>query len=111
MTEFDQRDDMLVIRFRAARLDAEEAPSFKAAIEERVQGQPSRAILDASELEFLDSTGLGAIVSLLKRMGPSGALAIVGAQPAVKRLLQITQLDRVFRMFDTVQDAEAALRG
>jgi anti-anti-sigma regulatory factor len=47
----------------------------------------------------------------MKMMGQKGGLAIAGAQPAVRRLLQITQLDKVFRLYDNKGAAEAALRG
>jgi anti-sigma B factor antagonist len=68
-------------------------------------------IVDASRVAFLDSTGLGVFVNLLKMMAPSGVLAIAGAQAPVTRLLSITQLDRVFKLFDDVPQAEAMLGG
>ncbi len=100
----------MIVTVDTDRLDAAAAPAFKKALEAHVTGQPRRVVIDASQIQFLDSTGLGVFVSLLKMMGEPGILAIVGAQPAVRRLLQITQLDRIFRLFDTLSDAEAALR-
>jgi anti-anti-sigma regulatory factor len=48
---------------------------------------------------------------MLKMMDQPGVLAITGAGPAVRRLLQITQLDQVFRLFDSPEQAQAALGG
>ena len=108
---FSRRQDVLVIEIQVDRLDAAAAPDLKSALEVEVTDQPRRVILDCSRVGFLDSTGLGVIVSLLKMMAKNGGLAIAGAQPPVARLLKITQLDRVFRMFGSVDEAEAALRG
>ena len=111
MTSFAERDDILIITVNEPRLDAAAAPSFKAALQSHVVGQPARVIVDLSAVEFLDSTGLGTLISLLKMMGGRGTLALVGAGAAVRRLLQVTQLERVFRLFHTLPEAEAALRG
>jgi anti-sigma B factor antagonist len=111
MTKFYKQDELLVVTVEEARLDAAAAPAFKAALHDNVVGQPRYVVVDLSAVEFLDSTGLGTLVSLMKMMGGHGTLALAGPQPPVRRLLQITQLDRVFRLFDTQPEAEAALRG
>ncbi len=110
MTRFEDRQGVVIVTVDTDRLDAAAAPAFKKALEAHVTGQPRQVVIDATQIQFLDSTGLGVFVSLLKMMGEPGILAIVDAQPAVRRLLQITQLDRIFRLFDTLSDAEAALR-
>ena len=69
-----------------------------------------RIVLDLSGVEFLDSTGLGTMVSLMKALGPEGDLALAGAQAPVRKLLTLTRLDRVFRLHETPDDAERALR-
>ena len=111
MTEFEERAGILHIRIADSRLDAAAAPALKAALEANVTGSPRRVIVDMEAVQFLDSTGLGVLVSLMKMMGQNGGLAIAGAQPAVRRLLQITQLDKVFRLYVDKGAAEAALRG
>jgi anti-sigma B factor antagonist len=111
MTSFRERDGILIVTFEDARLDAAAAPAFKAALQANVAGEPKRIVVDLSVVEFLDSTGLGSLVSLMKMMGERGVLALAGAQPPVRRLLQITQLDRVFRLYDSLHEAEAGLRG
>jgi anti-sigma B factor antagonist len=111
MTEFEDRGGILSITITESRLDAAAAPAFKAALQSNVTGSPRRVIVDMEAVQFLDSTGLGVLVSLMKMMGQKGGLAIAGAQPAVRRLLQITQLDHVFRLFENKTAAEAALRG
>ncbi len=111
VASFETVEGVLHVRIEAARLDAAAAPSFKKALETQLSGKPNRAIIDVRKVSFLDSTGLGVFVSLLKMMDQPGVLAVAGAQPPVRRLLQITQLDRVFRLFDSPGEAQAALRG
>ena len=55
--------------------------------------------LDLSEVDFIDSSGLGAIVSVLKQLDGRGDLVIVGAKPAVMNLFRLTRMDKVFRMY------------
>jgi anti-sigma B factor antagonist len=59
-----------------------------AEVEER---QPHRLVIDMSDVTFLDSTGLGAIVALQRRQRTrGGVVAIANAAPTVERILQLT---------------------
>jgi len=65
-------------------------------------------ILELSDLEFIDSTGLGLILGALRRMREAGGtLRVVGAQGAVLRVLEITDLDKVIPMFPDLESARA----
>ncbi|HKU94996.1 MAG TPA: anti-sigma factor antagonist, partial [Vineibacter sp.] len=68
-----------------------------------------RVILDLGAVEFMDSSGLGAIVALLKRIGRDGDLVLAGTRPAVRKLLQITRIDRILTQHATVDEAARAL--
>lgn len=105
----DQRGDLAVVRVGLPRLDASAAPGFRAEMLGLVEAGQRRIILDLSQTEFLDSIGLGTVVSVLKALGPGGDLAVAGAQPRVRKLFALTRLDRVFRLFDTAEDAALAL--
>jgi anti-sigma B factor antagonist len=98
------------LKVRRSRLDAAAAPAFRSqAIDEAAGGR--RILLDVSEVGFVDSTGLGGFVSLLKSLEPQTELAVGGVQPNVRRLFSMTKLDRVFRLYDSVDEAERALAG
>jgi anti-sigma B factor antagonist len=65
-----------------------------------------RLVIDLSGTEYLDSAGLGVLVSLLKRTRESDlTLVIAGAQPRVQRLFEITKLNQVFIMRENVASA------
>jgi anti-sigma B factor antagonist len=98
-------DGVLVVRVTERRLDASKAPEFKNQIVALTEGEVNRLVLDLTQVDFIDSSGLGVIVSCLKRLGPSGNLAIAGANGAVRRLFTLTRMDRIFSLFDTPQAA------
>jgi anti-sigma B factor antagonist len=103
---FDEKDGILVVTPLGARLDAIEAPDFRAKVGERAQGR-AVVVLDAAPLAFIDSSGLAALISVLKRMAPGGALRIAGPADAVKNLLRITRLEKIFPSFADVNQALA----
>jgi anti-sigma B factor antagonist len=93
------------------RLDASVAPAFRQAVLRLVEGGDTRLVLDLAGLEFLDSSGLGAMVSILKALGSRGALGVAGAQGAVLSLFQLTRMDKVFVLAATRDEAIARLAG
>jgi anti-sigma B factor antagonist len=67
-------------------------------------------LVDLRGVTFMDATGLGVLVGAQKRAAASGAeLLLVMDQPFLDRLFRITGLDRAFRVFATIDDAEASL--
>ncbi|EXG79306.1 anti-anti-sigma regulatory factor, SpoIIAA [Cryptosporangium arvum DSM 44712] len=69
-------------------------------------------VLDVSGVPFLDSTGLGVLMEVHRRLRDnSGAAALVGARPALVRLLTITNLSRALPVYRSVEDASAAVTG
>jgi anti-sigma B factor antagonist len=65
-----------------------------------------RLVIDLSGTEYMDSAGLGILVGLLKRVKESDlVMAVAGAKPQVKRVFEITRLNRVFTMHDDVTSA------
>jgi anti-sigma B factor antagonist len=77
-----------------------------------VEAGERRLVLDVSGVPFLDSTGLGVLMEMHRRLRDgSGAVALVGARPALVRLLTITNLSRALPVYRTVEDAAAAVGG
>ena len=70
----------------------------------------NKLILDLTELTFLNSAGLGAIITTYRRCrDEGGALGLVGPREGVAQLLRITHLDRLLSIYPDVQSAHAAL--
>ena len=88
------------------RLNMVAAPAFKNLVEETVASGQSRIVVDLGQVTFIDSSGLGALISGLKATRQAGGdlrLAVVPEQ--VMTVLRLTNLDRVLRVHPTVVDA------
>jgi anti-sigma B factor antagonist len=88
------------------RLTMVTAPELRAAVAEAVESRRVRIVVDLSDCEFVDSSGLGAIIGGLKAARQAGGdLRIACVGPQVTTVLQLTNLDRVLRAHDTVAGA------
>ena len=109
MTTVDKQGDLAIVHVAGDRLDAAATGAFKQAMTDGIGDGTARVLLDLGAVEFVDSTGLGAIVAVMKRLPADGVLVITAARQPVRRLLQITGLDRLFRQFDSVEEALSEL--
>jgi anti-sigma B factor antagonist len=105
----DRERGVTVIAPTAKRLDASVAPAFKQAVVALIEQGDTRLVLDLGGVAFLDSSGLGAMVSILKAMGSRGTVAICNVQGAAHSLFQLTRMDKVFTLLPTREDAVARL--
>jgi anti-sigma B factor antagonist len=101
--------DVVVVKVLDGRIAADVAPRFKAHLAEHVSKGNCSMVLDLGAVTFIDSSGLGALVSSLKSMGKSGDMVICGAQGAVASMFKLTRMDKVFRMYPSAHDAVSAL--
>jgi len=67
----------------------------------------SHFVIDLSQTAFMDSAGMSALVSLLKRARQAGGdvVLVKPTDPAAYRILTLTRFDQVFTIKDTVEDA------
>ena len=101
----EARSGALVVRVDEERLDAAIAIRFKDQMRE-VALQPSpRIILDMSRVEFLDSSGLGAVVAVMKALAPNRKLELAGLTPNVEKVFRLTRMDSVFRIHSSAGEA------
>jgi anti-sigma B factor antagonist len=96
---------------RVRRLDASVAPAFKAQVVDLVEAGERRLVVDLAGVDFLDSSGLGALVSILKALGNQGAMAVCGPRGSVLSLFKLTRMDKVFAIDPDRQAAIARLGG
>ncbi|MFQ5636904.1 MAG: STAS domain-containing protein [bacterium] len=101
--------DVLVAKVLDNRLDARIAVEFKEKMKDFINGGANNIVLNLSEVDFIDSSGLGAIVSSLKVLGRNGDFVISGTSDTVSTMFKLTRMDKVFRMFNSEDEAIAAL--
>ncbi len=88
--------DALVVRVREERIDAAIAIQFKDRMRELAAGPGGVVILDLGQVNFLDSSGLGAIVSVMKFLAPERQLELAALTPNVGKVFHLTRMDSVF---------------
>ena len=87
-------------------LDVVGAPDLRQAVVKEVADGCRGLILDISELDFVDSFGLGAIVGALKRLRQRGGeLALVCPSRRIRRVFEICDLDRIIAFHDSIDSA------
>jgi anti-anti-sigma factor len=85
-----------------------ETERLDAAVKSLLQKDQKKFVLDLTALDYLDSSGLGMLVSCLTNVRKAGGeLALAGANPRIKRILAMTGLDTIMPMFDTLAAATA----
>jgi anti-sigma B factor antagonist len=88
-------------------LDARSAGDLKLAMNEKIEGGSVWVLVNLSEVPYMDSAGLGVLVSGLKNTNrQNGDLRLWGLQPDVRNIFELTRLNKVFQIFE---DEEAAL--
>ena len=82
------------------------APALKSRIDDLVAEGKSKLIVDLHAVDFIDSSGLGALIGGLKSARQQGGdLRIAAAGAQVRAVLKLTNLDRILSPFDTVEEA------
>lgn len=101
----NDRGSTTVVTALEDRLDAAVAIQFKDNMREVAESSQNRIVLDLSQVEFLDSSGLGAVVATLKMMGPYHRFELAGLTPSVKKVFRLTRMDTVFTIHTHVDAA------
>jgi anti-sigma B factor antagonist len=98
--------DTLVFKLRGS-LDLATAPTIRAALTEATEKGNKSLIVDLTQLEFLDSTGLGILIGAHRRAAEhGGSFRLVIKDGPISRLLNITGLIGVFAVYHSLADAQ-----
>jgi len=84
------------------------APQLRAELDSAVDAGAGTVVVDLSDTDFLDSSGLGALMALNKRLASgAGSLVVVCPQPHLRKLFAISHLDEVLAVRDSLNAALA----
>ncbi|MEU0042961.1 STAS domain-containing protein [Streptomyces werraensis] len=87
-------------------MDYETAPVFRERLLEEMAGGQRRVVLDLSGVSFCDSAGLSVLLGAWRRADQAGAVLVLACvPPKVQRMLNMTGMDTVLRVYDTVAEA------
>lgn len=86
------------------------APQVKQEILLQLESGAINQVVDLTEVDYIDDTGLGVLVRGLKRLRElEGNLVLVCPNPRIRRVFEITGLDKTFNIYNTVEEAEEAI--
>ncbi len=103
--ETEHQGEIILIRVMDDRIDAASAIQFKERMREIVATPSTRVVLDMSSVGFLDSSGLGAVVAVMKALGPIRRLELSGLTPTVEKVFRLTRMDSVFIIHKSLPEA------
>ncbi|MBT1634688.1 STAS domain-containing protein [Clavibacter tessellarius] len=103
-----RREDDVTVVAATGMLNMASAPELREAVHDAIADGASRIVVDLAEVDFIDSSGLGALIAGLKSARDAGGdLRLSAPGPQVAMVLQLSNLDRVLVSSPT---AEAAYR-
>jgi len=90
-------------------VDMHHAPALHAALVELAHERPNRLMLDLSGVPYMDSSGVGTLVEIFRRVSAyKGKMVLFGSTQRVRSVFEITKLDRFFTLCDSAQQAAEA---
>jgi anti-sigma B factor antagonist len=99
-------DDLVAVIRGEGRLNMVSAPGLREAVTEAVAAGRPRIVVDLSGVEFMDSSGLGALVGCLKTTRQAGGdLRIAAPSEQVTMVLKLSNLDRILTSYASATDA------
>jgi len=101
--------DYFLVSPQGERLDAHAAVAFKEFMAKTIDEGNNKIVLDLRQITFIDSSGLGAIVTTLKRVGADGKLVVAGLNDKTRSIFEMTRMDRVFDIHTSVEGAFESL--
>ena len=100
------RSDVVPLK---GEIDLHVSPAVTATLNEVIDKKPERLVVDLSEVSYIDSAGLAALIQSMQKVeGYGGKFMLSGLQETVRSIFEISRLDQVFQIFP---DADSALAG
>jgi anti-sigma B factor antagonist len=108
----ETRDDHTHVIHVKGEIHVSTAPTFAARLDDAIAHNARSVVLDLTEVEFIDSTGLTVLLNGLRSITlRGGRLALALSNPTVLRLFEITRMDSTFDIEPTLEDALRRVSG
>ncbi|GMU38150.1 MAG: Anti-sigma-B factor antagonist [Phycisphaerae bacterium] len=104
ITSIDQRGDATVVRL-AGKIDMSRSPDLHKAMLDLCEQKPAHVVLQLAAVSYLDSSGVGTLVEVARRVKAySGKLTLVAPNDRVRSIFEVTRLDRFFNIAATEEE-------
>lgn len=105
----EEVEGISVVRIEEKFIDAMNAPQLKVDLSALLKPK-MHLIIDLSHVEFLDSSGMGVLLAIMRQVvSMGGTMKIAGVSKPVKTLLELVRFNKILDIFDTVESAVEAL--
>ncbi|MEN6372797.1 MAG: STAS domain-containing protein [Armatimonadota bacterium] len=92
-------------------VDVYTAPQLKQQMIGMLEAGANQILIDLTEVEYFDSTALGVLIGGLKRMRErDGNLSLICPNPRIRRVFEITGLDKIFDIYNSADEAKIAIQ-
>lgn len=98
-------NDTLLATVEESRIDSAGAVQFKETMRQITETPSARVVLDLEHVTFLDSSGLGALVAVMKLLGSERRLEVASLTENVAKVFKLTRMDTVFIVHASAQNA------
>ncbi len=99
---------VIVFELEGELMGGTEKDQFRGLVDEAIKNNKNKVIVDMSKVKWMNSSGLGMLMSALTSLRSSGGdLKLANVSENVRRPIQITRLDSVFEEFDSIEEAMA----
>ena len=106
-----KKKGIILFKVNLLRATIKEAEVFKNMLMKDIDSGNNKLVIDLSFCEFIDSTFLGTIVISLKRVtNLGGDIKLVGFQPTVRSMLELTRISKVFETFESTDEALSSFK-
>lgn len=105
--EIDSENPTVLVTVNGA-IDLFSSGALKKELSALLESGKTDFLFDLSAVDFVDSSGLGVLVGTFKqvRVG-KGDVLLAGLRPAVKKIFELTRLDKVFTIYDSIEAAQS----
>ena len=107
----ENRQNVIVVEIPVKELDAGNSGDLKAAMAPILE-KGSKLVIDFHRMQFIDSSGLGAILSFLRQLSAKeGDLKLCGMTKQVRAAFELVRMHRIFDIFENREEAVRAFNG
>jgi len=106
--EVREKDGVTIVEV-AGDIDMHHSPGLHATLVDLVLARPKKFVLNLSAVPYMDSSGVGTLVEVFRRVSSyKGVMILCGLSPRVRSVLEITKLDRFFTICESEEEAAQA---
>jgi anti-sigma B factor antagonist len=105
-----RKDGILIVTPQVKRIDANIATDFKSKLIDFLENGDKVIVINLAEVDFIDSSGLGAMVLILRKIGTDGRIKLCKLKESVRSIFELTRLDEVFEIHKSEEGALESLK-